>query len=636
VTTRVKFELVGDTEARQKLTSLSRSFYDESIKIQASLSLVSRGLEIITGGIGKTIATAMDWVRSANEAERIERRLASALALRGANTDTALDRLKQFNGEIQRSLGISGDHLANLEAQLLSMGVLPSKIEEATKATIGLGGTTGNLDSAARAVARAYAGNTSALRSYGIEAKTVTEAQAKLQELFAVAEAQAGTFEQRVNTLRETWDGLGESLGAAITQSGVAKGGIEVVSDAVSTLILALESSDAKAAINGFFGTILFGAGQSINALLGLTKSVRDLFASTESSTETIRARVAFLETRIIKKGEPFGPFKEVIQRESAGEQLEIDQLRAELTRRALGVSGPNDGGLISALQTFADRLIQVSGEGGLPTPPPSSPRRGRGVGEGGGAGGAAREKLGAAADLERLKLDRERVEDANEHRISAHKAMLEVIEGEERDHYKRLGAVAEIGYGVIGEVGQAVFGGIAQAISGALQGEDFGAIFTRAVGNALVSWGTMLIQAGIVGAAIGVFSTAFPYLGAALFGVTPGTGPILIGLSAGAIAIGAGLVGLGGSMGGSGSGGGSRASLGGGGGGGRSSGGGTPGSFDTRAPDRGRAQKEPTKTEIHINLGRGFVTGSPRRVAREIAEVLKLGGYRTIVSGGG
>lgn len=105
----------------------------------------------------------------------------------------------------------------------LNMGISADRMEEATKAAMGLAAKYNNLDvnSAMRLIARAQAGNTSMLKRYAITLDESKSKQEQFNELLKKGEqafplAQARTFGQKLQQLWNAWGDLSEQVGEFI------------------------------------------------------------------------------------------------------------------------------------------------------------------------------------------------------------------------------------------------------------------------------------------------------------------------------------------------------------------------------------------------------------------------------------
>lgn len=222
-------------------------------------------------------------VELAAEQERAELRALAAIRQRGQFTQQAFEALQAFNGSIQQSLGIGDETLLQLQGTLSAMGILPGALQDATRATIGLSEATGqDLNSAARIVARALQGETSALTRYGISVDTTAEAQDALINLFRVAQAQSGTLSQKVKTLDANYGDLRETMGKVANASENAKKFLDGLNQSVLDLQRFFGSQQGKAAVESFFSVVHKGMIIAVDATRSMVRALAAISGSTE------------------------------------------------------------------------------------------------------------------------------------------------------------------------------------------------------------------------------------------------------------------------------------------------------------------------------------------------------------------
>ena len=219
---------LDDAAARKGFKDLEAAGKTSFTEINQGLELAKKGFDVIVGAIGAGVRIVAAWAASAAEAEKAQRGLATALQLAGDATAETLAKTQAFNSELLRKTGIDDDEIAALQTKLLALGVLPSKLEDATKATLGLADATGkDLTRASKEVARAFEGN-------------AAEAE-RLTTLFAITEAQADTVSGRLKILEGTWSELGETMGGIVLESSAVKDALSALQGAVDFLAEAIE-----------------------------------------------------------------------------------------------------------------------------------------------------------------------------------------------------------------------------------------------------------------------------------------------------------------------------------------------------------------------------------------------------------
>ena len=172
--------------------------------------------------------------------------LRSALSQMGDASDSTLKRLEKFSAELQNVTKFGDEATQEVMALGLNLGVPAARIEEVTKAAIGLSKKTGmDLRSAMLIMGRSAAGGAVALSRYGIVIDSTLTPQKKFNELirqgntyFGQAAEEAanasGRFVQFKNAVGDLW----ERAGQAITVVFNLKGGFEKLRDAVNGISL--------------------------------------------------------------------------------------------------------------------------------------------------------------------------------------------------------------------------------------------------------------------------------------------------------------------------------------------------------------------------------------------------------------
>ncbi len=160
-------------------------------------------------------------VRAYGVQEAAEVALQSALKQTGAEVDSNADRLKKYASEVQKQT-IYGDELVLQQMALgLQMGIGSDKIEEATKAAVGLAAAYNvDLKTAMQLIAKASQGNTSALSRYGITVSKSGDAQSRFNEVlkigadrFSTAQEYARTTNGQIAQLNNEVGDLAEEIG---------------------------------------------------------------------------------------------------------------------------------------------------------------------------------------------------------------------------------------------------------------------------------------------------------------------------------------------------------------------------------------------------------------------------------------
>jgi hypothetical protein len=252
------YAIVLDPEqAKAALGEVKDEAKKSATEINSSFELAGKAFDLIKSGASFVVEKVKAWTEASAEAQETQRLLATAV---GAQ----YDKINQLNSAIADKLKLDDDDLAATELKLLSLGVQKGKLEDAMKATLGYAAATGKeLPAAAKAAAKA-------IQEGGNEAQ-------RMIDLYAIAEAQAETFSGRVRGLEVAWGDLDETMGAAVTESASANEGISAITDTLHELNEVFQSPEGKRAVDEFFGTILTGAADAIDAILGARKALRAL-----------------------------------------------------------------------------------------------------------------------------------------------------------------------------------------------------------------------------------------------------------------------------------------------------------------------------------------------------------------------
>lgn len=206
--------------ALKKLKDFGQRWNKTAIALNQSLEILRKAWGTVTGAIGFAIDTLSDWIALSAEQERQENRVIAALKLRGQFTGESFRALQSFNSQIQQTIGVGDEYLLQLQAQLLATGIQRDRLEEATRATIGLAQVTGqSLTNAARTSSRAIRGEVSALTRYGIAAKDGADATRQLVALYSLAETNANTLATRFRVLDAALGDAGEDLGDVLAKN---------------------------------------------------------------------------------------------------------------------------------------------------------------------------------------------------------------------------------------------------------------------------------------------------------------------------------------------------------------------------------------------------------------------------------
>jgi len=631
--------VVNEKPAQRGLQALQDSFTSTIVQMNAAMEVASKVFGTASAAIGAVVDAASEYVELAIEQERVERRAMAALQSRQTFTRVELDLLQQANAARQQQLGIGDEVQLQLQGTLASMGVAKGQIDAATRAAIGLSEAMGmGLEEAGKIAGKALSGNVGALKEYGINARSVSEAQTALNALYEQAVAQSTTLATRYQVLNANIGDLKEVLGATVTSSGVAKDALDALSNATVQLQTFFASSDGRELVNQFFSVITTGAADAIDAMLGAYRVMQSLRG--ESDRGSLLSRVGGAG-RLLGAVQPGALLARALGLGGGlqGGAAEIKDAFDQLLGR--GVEALGDSPLVQTASDLADRLraaaksavdvqsaLGVGGAGG----------RGGGAGEAlpsvsveigpiksarlaqleneiqtqmeleDGMRAALRENQAALAreqaDLER-QIETERVTERNQARMDAYQQEQEAAKA----HYQVLGDLTKQGAGIVSN-------SVSELLVAWASGADMAEMTVgRFVGTMISQIGVMLIQTGIAATVLGALSFIPGLQGIA--------GPPGLGIAGGLAATGAGLamVALGSALGGG-------APRGGSAGASRTSGGGGAGSRGFDPVPRGfggvgRDMAAAPSYNIAVSFG---VVGDERRAARMIRDVLERG----------
>lgn len=216
IVTRITF----DTErAKASLGDLEIEFGQTISKIASGWRIAKAAFEAVVGAVRSVVEWTGRATAAASEAEDAEAKYAATLKVRGTFTREALEGTKAYAAAVQSLTRLEDESIVNIRAKLLGLQVQNSRLQEATRATIGLAQVTGSLDSAASTVARTLAGKTTTLERMGFAVKDVDDAMQQLGDLFLLAEERGKTFQGRVDRLNNALGELEETGGGIITQN---------------------------------------------------------------------------------------------------------------------------------------------------------------------------------------------------------------------------------------------------------------------------------------------------------------------------------------------------------------------------------------------------------------------------------
>ena len=199
-------------------------------------------------GAAALVGIGMKSVQMYGEQEAAVNALTSALATNGDNVTRLIPQYKAFAAEIQQQTVFGDEAILGMMAQIRNLGVMPDKLEEATKGAIGLSKALGmNAESAARYTALALKGEMTMLQRYIPalrQATTEAEKTALVHDMmakgFKQAQAEAETTRGGFTQLKNAAGDMAEAIGGVIvetltlnTQTGSLKDTVTEWSDTI-------------------------------------------------------------------------------------------------------------------------------------------------------------------------------------------------------------------------------------------------------------------------------------------------------------------------------------------------------------------------------------------------------------------
>jgi len=196
-------------------------------------------------------ALGVQSVRAFSKQENAVNSLASALATNGDAVNTLLPKYEKFASQIQSQTTFGDEAILAQMAMIRNLGVMPDKMEEATKGAIGLSKALG-LDSnaAARYTALAMQGEYTILQRYVPALRTATtaaEKQAIVTDLmnkgYQQAQEEANTTAGRLTQLKNAYGDVTEGIGQVITEVLTLEGGAEGLTKKMSDMAETIKSN---------------------------------------------------------------------------------------------------------------------------------------------------------------------------------------------------------------------------------------------------------------------------------------------------------------------------------------------------------------------------------------------------------
>lgn len=372
--------IVAILEARD-LASPTMVRFGNAVKTVGALAAAVGAVQIgrmLVGGIEEAVAAA-------SEAEEVEQRLAKAIQNSGQSVTDVLPKLLGQASALQTVTGRNDEAIKSGQSLLISLGKLRGEgLERATKAALDLSAGTGkDLAESFQVVAKASAGNTTALQKLGIRideniprSQRFGAALDQLDQRFGgQAVARMGTFAGRVELLNNRIGELKETVGRPFVEVFS-----EVLGTALNPFLKDLDDSINKS--EQFRASVLLSSA-AVAELAGQIADVAEPFAKFAigagvlSGLAVFGQQFAIIQTQSDKSRASLGKLSAEIDQvgrdlaalERAKPDLSTDefnrqQIALEARRAALKDAIADQTTLGTRLRQSAQRLRDLAAEG--------------------------------------------------------------------------------------------------------------------------------------------------------------------------------------------------------------------------------------------------------------------------------
>lgn len=214
-------------------------------------------INLLSGAFNKFKGFVSDGINESVQAEKATLQLAAAMKSVPGVTDDAVRSFQSFTSELGKQIAVDDDVINSSAKVLASLGRLSGEgLKQATIAAADLSAGLGiDLDSAARRLALAAEGNTTAFQKLGFQftkgasdAQILQEALGQIQTRFGgVAQSIASnTFEGVLNRIKVAFDDSNQALGDFITKSPVIREILKVVAESFEKSVDFLKELSAQ------------------------------------------------------------------------------------------------------------------------------------------------------------------------------------------------------------------------------------------------------------------------------------------------------------------------------------------------------------------------------------------------------
>jgi hypothetical protein len=224
----------------QRTDSLGVSFG----KLVASYVTGQAIIGAVKGAFNSFVGVIESSITAAGDAEKAHVQLVAALRAQGTAVPSVVTAYTQYAEALQQTTVFQDDALEGAAALLVTIGnVMPRDMKRALEATTNLASGLGiDLAEAARVVAKAAEGNTTALRKVGVvmdDSKGKAHSFGEVLDAIGAkfggqAAAIAGTYQGRLLQLGNTWNNVEESIGRVITQNATLLTAFDLINKAIA------------------------------------------------------------------------------------------------------------------------------------------------------------------------------------------------------------------------------------------------------------------------------------------------------------------------------------------------------------------------------------------------------------------
>ena len=286
----------GFDEFRKDFKAASDESREFSKSIKNSISSISSGFDLLKGaavaaiGVFTTGAIAgffEDSLEASKGQEDALNSLNTALSNTGKFSEAASLSMQEFASELQAASTI-GDEVALSTASLIqSLGNLDTEgLQRATQAAADLSAALGiDLETAARLVGKAAAGEVGTLKKYGVAIKDTGDTTKDFALALDVLEAKFGgaaaskilTFSGAIAQTKNLFGDIQEEIGGLITNNPAVIASIGQLGKAFQFLIEAVKGNASE--LTGFVTTLVQGTANSVPVVVASIGAIADSIA---------------------------------------------------------------------------------------------------------------------------------------------------------------------------------------------------------------------------------------------------------------------------------------------------------------------------------------------------------------------